>query len=219
MSKAKVFADLRNEVLAAQELLKTDQHAAAQEAYLRVYGAAKRIGIRTPEVCLQSSIACDYAARDALSAGDCDQAVSHFENALRLVAEACELDPLNPQAARSNLVIRNVVVAALKSSKLKEDLASGVKVWEALRATGDIDAETHVIGAELAAATGATDKALAVMEAVCTLNPSDQAAWKVYRRIAEDAGDKVLADRCAARIGEMGGPLHLLLGGTGGAEA
>ena len=136
---------------------------------------AKRMGVESAHLLWHRAILADYA--------------SDFESALRHIMAAAALDPLDGNVARSMAIIVDRARTALTAPDRDLDDESTPVLHRLLVKASGADEACHLALAAHLNASGKHTRALAVLEAVLTLCPTNQAAWSLKATIAREVGD------------------------------
>ena len=145
---------------------------------------AKRMGVESSHLLWHRAILADYA--------------SDFEAALRHIMAAAALDPLDGNVARSmDIIVDRARTALTAPDRDLDDEGTPVLHKLLVKATG-ADEACHLALAAHLNATGKHTRALAVVDAVLTLSPTNQAAWNLKAAIAREVGDIETAVRADA---------------------
>ena len=179
MSKSRLTETNRRAVLAdlrkCPELHAQGKLQEARDLAENIAEYAKRMGVESAHLLWHRAILADYA--------------SDFEAALRHIMAAAALDPFDGNVARSMDIIVDRARTALTAPDRDLDDASTPVLHKLLVKANGADEACHLALAAHLNASGKHTRALAVVDAVLTLSPTNQAAWNLKATIAREVGD------------------------------
>ena len=175
-----VLADIRK----CQELHSENKLKEGRDLAEGMADYAKRMGVQSAHLLWVRAILADYA-------GDHEPALIH-------IAAAAATDPLDPNIARSEGIILDRARTALGAPDRDLNDPATPRIHKLLVKAGAADDACHLALAAHLNFKGKHAQALAVVDAVLTLSPTNQAAWNLKAVIAQATGDKDMAVKASA---------------------
>lgn len=173
----------------AQELFEQGKYAEAREVFEQVRAAAQKLGIRSGHVAWGMAMACECG-------GD-------LAAAMQLIIEALESDPL---AGPFNRTL-DIIAESVRQALVADDRAPGdetPRLYQLLVQVGEADEGAHLAMARYHLATGKSELALKLVDAVTMVYPSSNKAWGLRAEIAVAQGDHEGAAQAQAEAAALG---------------
>ena len=170
-----VLADIRK----CQELHSEGKLKEGRDLAEGMADYAKRMGVQSAHLLWVRAILADYA-------GDHEPALIH-------ILAAAATDPLDPNIARSEGIILDRARTALGAPDRDLDDPATPRIHKLLVKAGASDDACHLALAAHLNFKGKPAQALAVVDAVLTLSPTNQAAWSLKAVISRKVGDNEAA--------------------------
>jgi tetratricopeptide (TPR) repeat protein len=183
-----VITRLKADLEAARVAYDKQEYAEAKQQLDAVRAAAEAVGLRSPVV----------AWLDCLLASAADD----VEQAFALVCEVIVLDPMHPAGQGRFVELGGQLREVLAASSREEADELTPRVHAQLEKVGETDASSHVALARYLKHRGMVDEAVALLDAVTLLAPSEGEAWRLRGEFAVTAGDAELARTCERRAAE-----------------
>jgi tetratricopeptide (TPR) repeat protein len=164
------------------------EFAEAKQQLDAVRAAAEAVGLRSPVVAWMDSLLASAAGK--------------VEQAFALVCEVIVLDPMHPSGQGRFVELGEQLREVLGESSREEADELTPRVHAQLEKVGETDASSHVALARYFKHRGKGDEAVALLDAVTLLAPSQGEAWRLRGEFAVAAGDAELAKTCERRAAE-----------------
>jgi tetratricopeptide (TPR) repeat protein len=149
------------------------------------------------------ALGCASAAIHFLLADILDDLGKHSQ-AFTEVREALRLDPFRPEAVKLQELLARKLRASLNSALRHADDPAIPQLYALLGNGGETTLSCHLTMIRHALATGQTDRASALAEAVVSLYPLEARGWRVLADVARLAGNEARASEAEFELGILG---------------
>lgn len=170
----------------AQQLGEQGRHHEAKTMLREARARCQALGIESAQLTWGLAVAADYSG--------CP------EEALQYIVEVMRMDPLSTAGAQSLNIVVGRVRAALSDPERDPAHDTTPQSFALLLEIGEADTNAHVAMARHLAATGKEARALATLEAVVTLEPGNEDAWRALANVSWRCGRSDLSHRAATAL-------------------
>jgi hypothetical protein len=188
----KTTDQLLGDMRRASDLVQERRPAEAVEVYREITAEARRAGLASAHLHWAFAVACDYS-------GDLEMA---FEQITTAVAK----DPLAVPFRHSFDLITRRIKAALADAERAADDPSTPRLYALLQRADEADVGSHLAMARYHLATGKSELARALVDAVTLLHSRSREAWELKATLAAAAGDAATAEQARLEAAALGEP-------------
>ncbi len=181
---------LRGVLEEAQRLGEAGRHVEARSILKQAQVHAAEAGVVSPQLLWQLAVQCDYA-------GFPEEALTH-------VVTLLNVDPLSGAGIASARIISARVREVLTDPTRAADDPSTPISYGRLVELGEADTGSHLAIARHHAAAGRIEKAIAILDALVTIEPRNRDVWRALSALGKDSGRRDIVHRASEALLGLG---------------